>query len=253
MKRFLLTAAAAGGRLWSILPFSLRRYLVFGLFVLESRAASPADSLRRLFQFADDLELTINERAMALGKGVHPKHELTRYHEFFTRHTPHGARVLDVGCGYGAVAATVAEQVPDCFVIGLDIDPANIAQAKQRYRRPNLEFRVGDIRDPLPIGKVDVVVLSNVLEHIDGRVPFLASLKERFSPRRILIRVPLFERDWKMALRRQLGVNYLSDPTHFIEHRFEELAGEIEGAGMLMDSCDKVWGEMWAVCRPKDA
>jgi hypothetical protein len=96
------------------------------------------------------------------------------------------------------------------------------------------------------------VVLSNVLEHIEHRVDFLHGLVAAASPRQILIRVPLFERDWKIAMRAQLGIGYFSDPTHYIEHTIEEFAAEIDAAGLEITEKLTAWGEIWAVCRPKE-
>ena len=91
---------------------SVKRYLVTGLLVLESRGSKPADSLRRLFVLQDKLDWIINERAMAYGGDVHPKHRLMRYHDFFVERIAAGSRVLDIGGGYGAVARSIASRVP---------------------------------------------------------------------------------------------------------------------------------------------
>ena len=95
------------------------------------------------------------------------------------------------------------------------------------------------------------MVLSNVLEHIEGRVDFLRRLIERATPQQILIRVPLFERHWQIAMRRELGVGYFSDPTHYIEHTLDEFAGEMEAAGLEITERLTLWGEIWAVCRAR--
>ena len=55
----------------------------------------------------DNLNLVINERALKYGNGIHPKHILTKYHDFFTDNILNGENILDIGCGY-AVAKTVA-------------------------------------------------------------------------------------------------------------------------------------------------
>ena len=53
-------------------------------------------------------------------------------------------------------------------------------------------------------------------------------------------------------MRRELGVNYFSDPTHFIEHRLDEFAAEIAAAGLRVTEQRTVWGEIWAECRASD-
>ena len=49
--------------------------------------------------------------------------------------------------------------------------------------------------------------MSNVLEHIEERVPFLKGLVERFSPSSMLLRLPMVNRSWRVALRKELGLS----------------------------------------------
>lgn len=51
-----------------------------------------------------------------------------------------GARVLDIACGTGALAAAAARRGAD--VIGMDFAPTMIAEAIRRH--PGIDFRVGD-------------------------------------------------------------------------------------------------------------
>ncbi len=250
MKRMLLRIAGALAKLWGLVPAKLRRKFLMGLFILEGRTGPPGQGLRRLFETMDDLDLAINERAMAYGEGVHPKHRLMAYHDFFVSHIPADSRVLDIGCGHGAVAASIADRVSGVSVTGIDFDTGKIAQAKAWFNRPNLEFVAGDALNDLADEAMDVVVLSNVLEHIDHRSAFLKRLLSRVRPSLVLIRVPAFERHWHLPMRRELGVNYFSDPTHFIEHRWDEFRAEMNAAGLRIEQEQQRWGEIWAVCRP---
>jgi len=55
------------------------------------------------------------------------------------------ADVLDLGCGIGRVAAALA---PRCrSVLGIDIAPGMIAEARRRCAAPNLSFALGSGRD----------------------------------------------------------------------------------------------------------
>lgn len=250
LKQSLLVLAGLLSALWRIIPAGLRRGLITGLLVLESRGSKPADSLRRLFLLQDKLDWIINERAMAYGGDVHPKHRLTRYHDFFVDRIDPGSRVLDIGCGYGAVARSIATRVPNSTVVGVELDQGRLGQARSGEVPANLSFVEADARRNLPAGPWNVIVLSNILEHIEDRVGFLRDVVRQAAPDKILIRVPLFERDWKLPLRRELGIGYFSDAEHFIEHRLEELRDEVLAAGLKPVETITLWGEIWTECRP---
>ncbi len=53
-----------------------------------------------------------------------------------------GGRVLDVGCGVGRVATTIAKAIPDAIVIGLDPDRESIRQAREAASAAGLGERV---------------------------------------------------------------------------------------------------------------
>ncbi len=251
MKPLLLKIANAVSRLWQLMPTRLRLGFLTGLIVLESRGSNSGDGLSRLMLLKDRLEWIINERALAYGHGEHPKHRLTEYHQFFIDRISDGERVLDVGCGYGAVARSIARERPRSLVLGMDLDKPRLMQAQSSLNPPNLNFMIGDATREVPSGGWDVVVLSNVLEHIEARTDFLRAICETCKPVRILIRVPLFERDWQMPLRRELGVAYFSDEDHKIEHRLSEFNAELEDAGLRTTEVLTLWGEIWADCRPR--
>jgi SAM-dependent methyltransferase len=250
MKRLLLSIANVLGLVWRLLPESLRMGLFSGLFVLESRQLDSAAGLRRLLALRDRLDWVTNERAMAYGNGEHPKHRLMPYHAFFIEHIADGECILDVGCGYGAVARSIALARPACRVMGIDQDRPRLAQARAADNPVNLSFVEGDATQAVPSGPWDAVVLSNVLEHIVDRPNFLRALQTATAAQRYLVRVPLFEREWQMALRRELGVDFRSDADHKIEHTLAEFRDELFRAGLQAVELRTLWGEIWADCRP---
>jgi SAM-dependent methyltransferase len=250
MKAVLLKIADLLSLVWRVVPGRFRRKFFKGMFVLESRGSDPRAALARLFGLQDDLEVVVSERAMALNGGEHPKHRLIRYHDYFIERIVDGERVLDVGCGYGAVARSIARARPRSLVIGVDNDRGRLAQAKNSENPENLSFVESDATKSVPAGPWDVVVLSNVLEHIADRCGFLSALINTTSAKRFLIRVPLFERDWKMAMRREVGANYYSDPDHKIEPMEREFRAETAEAGLVVEHLVTPWGEIWASLRP---
>jgi SAM-dependent methyltransferase len=246
-KSCLLAVANVLSWPWRLLPARWREGILTGLFVLDSRG-EPSGGLAQMLRLQDRLDWVTNERAVAFGEGVHPKHRLTRYHDFFVQHIPEGARVLDIGCGVGAVARSIATRVKGCEVVGVDRDDGRLAEARASKNPNNLSFVKTDVCDSLPDGPWQAVLLSNVLEHIEDRVSFLKGILQNAKPERVLIRVPHFERDWKMPMRKELGLNYFSDAEHFIEHRLDELQTELAEAGLRPTVTHTLWGEIWMCC-----
>ena len=233
-------------KLCGCLPASLRILLSRGLFEAAARR-SRRQALIELFQTDDHLNSCLDATAMRYGDGVHPKHRLTRYHDFFAGKLTRGETVLDIGCGYGAVADSMAQA--GAVVTGIDVNPENIRQAQRLYRHPNLTFLTVDATRELPRGSWQTVVLSNVLEHIEDRVKFLASIQSSVKPRRWLIRVPMENRHWHVPLRRELGLPWHSDPTHCVEYTRDSFEAEMKAAGLSVNSMEICWGEIWAEAR----
>src|SRR5437763_1839046 len=64
-------------------------------------------------------------------------------------------RVLEIGCGIGATSWRMARAWPRADVLGVDISPTSIEVAKTCFRRPNLTYRAGLIKEGVLDGKFD--------------------------------------------------------------------------------------------------
>lgn len=73
-----------------------------------------------------------------------------------------GERILDVGCGTGQLAATVAEV--GAKIVGLDASQPMIDQARRNY--PGLEFITGDVRTMAFSQEFDAVYSNAVLHWV---------------------------------------------------------------------------------------
>jgi ubiquinone/menaquinone biosynthesis C-methylase UbiE len=232
-----------------LLPAAVRRRLVQAVITAAAMRA-PADALRELLQMDADLSGAVDEVALAYDGGVHAKHRLMRYHDFFVARIGHGERVLDVGCGYGAVAYSIASRT-GAAVTGIDLSEENLAIARTRFIHPSLQFVRGVAPDEVPATPFDVIVASNVLEHIEHRREFLERISRRTGAGRWLIRVPMADRDWRVPLRAELGLFAFSDPTHFIEYTRESFEQEMGQAGFDVTHLQVNWGEIWAEVRAR--
>jgi tocopherol O-methyltransferase len=80
---------------------------------------------------------------------------------------PEGARLCDIGCGYGATAAHLAGSL-GCRVTGITLSPVQAARAASRAAgEPRLTFRCGDwLANGLPDAAFDVAVAIESTEHM---------------------------------------------------------------------------------------
>ena len=215
----------------------------------RSESLAPADALRFLFRLDGLLYALQGRHSVRYGNGVHSKKRHTKYHDFFINRIKKSEQVLDVGCGSGLLAFELGEKVGG-EVLAIDLNPENIAQARQRSELANVEYRVGDILEYADDKPFDVVILSNVLEHLPDRVEFLRRLITVTGTERLLLRVPLFERDWRVPLKKELRVEWRLDPTHETEYSQESFSRELTAAGLTIAYQETRWGEIWAEAVP---
>jgi ubiquinone/menaquinone biosynthesis C-methylase UbiE len=101
-----------------------------------------------------------------------------RYAAIVAAVPPGAARVLDAGCGSGALALRLARTAGQ--IVGLDVSPAMLAVAERRRRAArahNLHLVLGDVgRPPLRAATFDVVVTCNVL-HDTATEPAVVALR----------------------------------------------------------------------------
>lgn len=174
---------------------------------------------------------------------LHPKHRIMNYHKYFVDNINENDIVLDIGCGNGALTYDVAKKAKR--VMGIDINERNVSIANSKYLRNNLSYICSDALKELPDEKYDVIILSNVLEHIEKRVEYLKSLK-KIAPK-FLIRVPMLNRSWIDMYKKELGLEYRLDTSHFIEYTLESLEDELDRAGINILSYSIQFGEIWSV------
>lgn len=77
-------------------------------------------------------------------------------------------RVLDLGTGEGHLLAAIAAGRPGVEAVGLDLSPAMVAAAAERFGGDErIEFGVHDLMAPLPdLGRFDLVVSSLAIHHL---------------------------------------------------------------------------------------
>ncbi|MCA9808486.1 MAG: methyltransferase domain-containing protein, partial [Cyanobacteria bacterium HKST-UBA06] len=141
---------------------------------------------------------TIRSRLHHLGLFSDPRFEYTHMspyesklgfdssHEYVFRHIPPGSVVLDIGCGSGAVAAALKAD-KHCTIHGID----HLDYRLQDTLSPFASFQVIDLdHQPLllldaVVEQLDVVLLLDVIEHLNHPEAFLLQLRRLFDGRSV--------------------------------------------------------------------
>ncbi|MDA9723200.1 class I SAM-dependent methyltransferase [Candidatus Pelagibacter sp.] len=248
MKKIISILLSFLGFFWRFIPLFLRDFFLRGLLALESTGKNEK-VFKRLFAHKKFISKLINSRAVELNNGIHPKHHLTKYHNFFIENINKDIQsVLDIGSGNGFVAHEIAKKFDKIEVVGIDRNKYNIENSTQNFNLSNLKFIEGDVLYYKFEKNFDVVILSNILEHIDQRTKFLKKLISQTNPKLLFIRVPLFERDWEIPFKKKLNINYFTDDEHFIEHSIQEFKEEMNKSNLKISKLLTIWGEIWCVC-----
>ena len=101
--------------------------------------------------------------------------------------------VVDIGCG---VASTLTAFHPEYTCIGYDPSPDAIEFARARH--PDFELHVGMAADAAEVlGRVDVVLLNDVIEHVPDDHALLESVVSRMKPgANLIVTVPADMKLW---------------------------------------------------------
>jgi SAM-dependent methyltransferase len=164
-------------------------------------------------------------------------HDLAEHQvEIVLEHAPGGARVLDIGSGYGSFVLACLGAGLDA--VGLEIAPYEVGFARRRLadRRPEVAAESvyvdgNALAMPFPAASFDVVTAWNVLEHVPDLDGVLRETARVLRPGgQMLIVAPnyaSFRREahyqvpWLPLLPRGLATRYLStlgrDPRFFID------------------------------------
>jgi SAM-dependent methyltransferase len=121
---------------------------------------------------------------------------------FFSRYTP-GCRVLDAGCGAGYGSAYIQNFGRAASVVGIDLDPRNIRFARRRYQLPTVQFDVVDceaVGSRFRPASQDVIVASNILEHLRNPKAFVEAAVSILTPLgKLIVALPPIVNEWQKS------------------------------------------------------
>lgn len=90
--------------------------------------------------------------------------------------------VMELGGGTGKNTAWLARRSKR--VVSIELSEQMQAIARSKVQNPNVEFRLGDIREPWPsvAGVVDLITCSLILEHIEHLAPIFGRAFNTLKP-----------------------------------------------------------------------
>lgn len=126
--------------------------------------------------------------------GQYERFEAERSQPFFDLigllETERPARLVDLGCGTGALTRTLHDRIGARETIGVDSSPTMLAGAAPRGGH-GLRFVEGDLRDPPVDGPVDVLVSNAALQWVPDHPAVLARWTDLLAPHgELAVQVP---------------------------------------------------------------
>jgi len=137
-----------------------------------------------------------------------------------------GSTVIDIGCGDAFVIGSLAQSFPGTRFIGVDAAfTADIVQSQQKHLPPNVHL-VQDLNSVPDSRRAALILLMDVLEHIDDDGGFLKDVLSRpFSgpDTQVIVTVPAYQ--WLFS-------SHDVFLKHFRRYTNGQLRRRLEGAGL---------------------
>lgn len=113
---------------------------------------------------------------------------------------PPCSSLLDVGCGSGHLLVRVANFLKPTRALGIDLSKSGIEFARKQHQNQNIDWQCLNVFDLNFEQRWDLIILSDVLEHVEKDIDLLKFLltKAHF----VLIRVPIEDNLVNWAFRK---------------------------------------------------
>lgn len=161
-------------------------------------------------------------------------------HAFAVEQVQPGETVMDIGCGAGHTARVLHEK--GCRVYGMDYDVPEDTSIFENYTAINLEAGLGNVPD---LGQ-DVILLLDVIEHLNNPEEFMESLFSRTtgSKTRIVMTTPniafIIMRLMLLLGRFEYGKRGILDKTHKRLFTFPSLRRLVEQSGFVIERVEGI-------------
>jgi len=144
-------------------------------------------------------------------------------------------RVLDAGCGSGTISYFLSSYAGD--VIGIDSNPSAIDYARETFKAPNLQFRLGQFDNLKSDKPFDKIYCIEVIEHLyEQQVADVLNLFSKLTNPggHLFLTTPNYRSAWPLIewlLDRFELVATLDEAQHVSHFSKRKLSALCEGAG----------------------
>ena len=123
-----------------------------------------------------------------------------------------GGRILDAGCGFGAVAIEIAKSFPDAEITGIDLGKPLLKMAESLAEQSgvadHIQFTEGDVQNPdFENDSFDIIVNTFMLHIVEDPVKMLNEI-ERVAKSEAGILITDLRRNWLGLLDKKLKTAY---------------------------------------------
>lgn len=165
---------------------------------------------------------------------------IQRYLRVYLDAAPAGTRVLDAGCGTGIETGPYAGRLR---VVGLDYQREYIACGAERY--PAAHYAIADLsRLPVAGASCDLVIMNQVIEHLDNPVAVIGELARVMTPGgRLIVATPNYG-GWGWPLveatyHRWFSGEFNADENHVMRYRAETLRTHLSSS-LVVDRVEAI-------------
>jgi SAM-dependent methyltransferase/septal ring factor EnvC (AmiA/AmiB activator) len=200
--------------------------VVFEPIPTNAQTQFPTESLAKERMLHNDMLREPGRRAEA---------HCARY-EFAAQFVRPNDRVLDIACGMGYGARTIALGSDAATVLGLDNSPFAVAYATANYGDSRVSFATADAQNlaEVPDASIDLVVSMETLEHLPEPERFLAELWRVLTPGgRVIVSVP---HDWTDETGKD------PNPHHLHVYAWPKLCSQLEQKFLVEQRWSQVAG-----------
>jgi release factor glutamine methyltransferase len=106
--------------------------------------------------------------------------------------SPAGKKVADIGTGSGAIAVSIALNVPDAYILATDISRDGLQVAQRNARKFNVDHRVEFVQCDLLPARPGIFSTAQYLDLLCANLPYI--------PTETLHRLPIYGREPTLAL-----------------------------------------------------